>query len=139
MDGEARGTWTQSLNNLAAHADAILRGTLGSNPAAPINGEVHADYTRATQQIELHQSYFRTSQTSVALDGKISGNSQLQVRMTSNDLHELELLAANLRTGAKADSAQAPLDLGLYGTGRLTASVGGSLDNPQIRGRLDAG
>jgi translocation and assembly module TamB len=137
MDANAQATWAKSLKNLVAHADANVSGTLGSNPPAPVNGEVHADYARATQQVALHQSYLRTAQSSVTLEGKISSVSQLQVRMTSGDLHELELLAANLQTGTEAGS-QEPLHLGLYGNGRLTATVGGSLENPQIQGRLEA-
>jgi translocation and assembly module TamB len=137
MDANAQATWAKSFKNLVAHADAVLRGTLGSNPPTAVNGEVHADYTRATQQVALHQSYLRTAQTSVTLEGKISRVSQLQVRMTSGDLHELELLAANFRTGTEAGS-QEPVNLGLYGNGRLTATIGGSLDSPQIQGRLEA-
>jgi translocation and assembly module TamB len=137
MDANAQATWAKTLKNLVAHADAVLRGTLGSNPPAPVNGEVHADYTGATQEVTLHKSYLRTAQTSVTLEGKISRVSQLQVHMTSGDLHELELLAANLQTGTQAGSEE-PVNLGLYGKGSLSATVGGSLENPQVQGRLEA-
>jgi translocation and assembly module TamB len=138
VDGQVEASWAKSLKNLVAHADATLQGTLGSKPTTPVNGAVHADYMRATQQVALHQSYLRTAQTSIALEGKVSSNSQLQVRMTSNDLHELELLAANFRETGANPPAPDSLNLGLYGNARLTATVAGSLDHPQIRGKLDA-
>ncbi|HKF22828.1 MAG TPA: translocation/assembly module TamB domain-containing protein [Candidatus Angelobacter sp.] len=138
VDGQVEASWAKSLKNLIAHADAAFNGTLGSNPTTPVNGAVHADYSRATQQVALHQSYFRTAQTSIVLDGKVSSNSQLQVLMTSNNLHELELLAANFREAGETPSAPDSLNLGLYGSARLAATVAGSLDQPQIRGKLEA-
>ena len=138
VDADAEASWTKTLRSLVSHVDASLQGTLGNNARAPVNGVVHADYSRSTQQMALHQSYLRTAKTSITLDGKVSSNSQLQVRLTSEDLHEVELLAANFRTDAGEALGQASPNLGVYGSGRITATVGGSLDNPQIQGRLEA-
>jgi translocation and assembly module TamB len=138
LDADAEATWAKSLKNLIARVDANLQGTLCSNPSMPVDGAVHANYTQATQQAALHQSYFRTSQTSITLDGTVSTNSSLQVRVTSGDLHEIELLAENFRGGTQGAPAGKALNLGLYGNARFNASVGGSLENPQIRGTLEA-
>jgi translocation and assembly module TamB len=138
VDADVQATWTKNLKSLVAHGDGVLKGAFGSQPRAPVNGAVHADYTLATQQVALHQSYLRTSQTSITLDGKISNNSRLQISMTSGDLHELELLAATFHTETQGGSAQEPMNLGLYGSGRLAATVSGSLDNPQVRGSVEA-
>src|SRR5260221_452554 len=87
IDADAQASWAKNLENLIAHANATIAATLGQNPAAPVNGAVHADYTRPTQEVALHQSYIRTPQTSINLDGKVSTSSQLQVRMKSSNLH----------------------------------------------------
>ena len=135
VNANTQGSWKASIKNLIAHADATIQAHIGQNPPTPLNGVVNADYTGATQQIALHQSYIRTPQTSINFDGRVSTNSQLQVRVASGNLHELELLAANFRPAAPQEQSG---ELGLYGTAQLNASVAGSLSNPQITGRVQA-
>lgn len=134
INADTRGSWAKNIKNLIAHADATIQARLGQNPPTPLNGNIHADYTGATQSIALHQSYIRTPQTSINLDGAISSNSQLQIHMFSHDLHELEQLANNFKAPAGPQSEP----LGLYGSAQLNASVTGSLQKPQIKGRLEA-
>src|SRR5262249_7127186 len=100
-----------------------------------LNGAIHADYANAKQELALNQSYIKTPQTSITLDGVVSNHCQLAVRMLSNNLHELELLAATFR---KPTPGQTPEELGLYGTAALNASVRGSVSEPQINGQLVA-
>ena len=136
VSADAQASWAKSLKNLVAHSDVTLQAALGQHPATPLNGVFHADYAAASRQLALHQSYIRTPQTSISLDGKISQLSQLQIRMHSDDLHEVESLAANFRTASASGEAAQPLDL--YGIADLNATVSGSLSNPQIRGQLTA-
>lgn len=136
VSADAQARWAKSLKDIIAHSDVTIQASLGRNPATPLNGVIHADYAGATEQIALHQSYIRTPQTSITLDGKVSQLSQLQIRMHSNDLHEMESLAANFKT-ASANGAEAQ-PLNLYGTATLNATVSGSLKNPQIQGHLTA-
>ncbi len=104
-----------------------------------MDGAIHADYAAARHQLELTQSYIRTPQTTVNLNGKVSDKSQLQIALRSNDLHELEILATALQAPASsANHGKQPEPLGLYGTANMTASVSGSLKAPQIVGQMDA-
>jgi len=137
VSAEAQATWAKSLKNLIAHSDVTIDASVGQNPSIPLNGVIHADYLAQGQQIALHQSYIRTPQTSIALDGKISQLSQLQIRMHSNDLHEVESLAANFKTASASNNAP-PQPMDLHGSATLTATVSGSLKNPNIRGQLTA-
>ena len=134
INANAKGSWNKNIKNLIAHTDATIQGRLGQNPPTPLNGDIHADYTAATQSVALHKSYLRTPQTSINLDGAVSANSKLQIQMSSHDLHELELLANNFKgpTGPQSEP------LGLYGSAQLNASVTGSLQKPQLKGRLEA-
>ena len=79
----------------------------------------------------FEQSYVRTPGTSIALNGTISDNAALQIRASSNDVHELETIAA----GFRAPGAQ---PIGVYGRAALNATVSGSTRSPQISGQLTA-
>lgn len=136
ISADANATWAKTLNNLVVHSDATIQAALGpKSSSTPLNGVIHADYTATNKTVALNQSYLRTPQTSITLNGKVSDYSQLQVRMQSNNLHELELLAASFRTPTPGQPPQA---LGLYGTAIFTGAVSGSTSKPEIRGQLTA-
>jgi translocation and assembly module TamB len=138
VDADAKAHWAKTLDNLVAHSDATIKALIGQGQgqATPVNGVVHADYAAAHKELALANSYIRTPQTSVNLNGKISDRSQLQVALRSNDLHELETLSAALQKPAPGQPAAQPL--GLYGTANVNATVSGSLAAPQINGQMDA-
>jgi translocation and assembly module TamB len=140
VDADANAHWAKTLDNLVAHSDATIRASLGQGEATPVNGVIHADYAAANKQLALMNSYIRTPQTSINLNGKISDRSQLQVSLRSNDLHELETLSAALQKPASGQTPgqPAPQPLGLYGTANVNATVSGSLAAPQINGQMDA-
>ena len=136
VDADANAHWAKTLDNLVAHSDATIKASLGQGQATPLNGVIHADYAGAHNELALTNSYIRTPQTSVNLNGRISECCQLRVAMRSNDLHELETLSAALQKPAPGQPAPQPL--GLYGTANMNATVSGSLTAPQIKGQMDA-
>ncbi len=138
VDADANAHWAKTLDNLVAHSDATIKAVIGQGQgqATPVNGVIHADYAGAHKELALTNSYIRTPQTSINLNGKISDRSQLQVALRSNDLHELETLSAALQKPAPGQPAPQPL--GLYGTANVNATVRGSLAAPQINGQMDA-
>jgi translocation and assembly module TamB len=136
VDADANAHWAKTLDNLVAHSDATIKASLGQGQATPVNGVIHADYAGAHKELALTNSYIRTPQTSINLNGKISDRSQLQVALRSNDLHELETLSAALQKPAPGQPPAQPL--GLYGTANVNATVSGSLMTPQINGQMDA-
>ena len=136
VDVDASAHWAKTLDNLVAHSDATIKASLGQGQPTPVNGVIHADYAAGHKQLALTNSYIRTPQTTINLNGKISDSSQLQVAVRSNDLHELETLSAVLQKPAPGMAPAQPL--GLYGTANVNATVSGSLASPQINGQLDA-
>ncbi|HEY1526919.1 MAG TPA: translocation/assembly module TamB domain-containing protein [Candidatus Angelobacter sp.] len=136
VDADANARWAKTLDNLVAHSDATIRASLGQGQPTPLNGVIHADYAAAHKQLALTNSYIRTPQTNINLNGKISDRSQLQVVLRSNDLHELETLATALQKPVPGAPPAQPL--GLYGTASMNATVSGSLSAPQINGQMDA-
>ena len=135
VNADADAHWAKTMDNLVAHSDMTLQAGIGQGQGFPIplNGVIHADYAAARKEVALTNSYIRTPQTTINLNGKVSDSSQLQVALKSNDLHELELLSTAL--SRPAPGQQPP---GLYGTGSMNASVSGSLSAPQINGQMEA-
>lgn len=128
-------TCSKSLEDLVARGNASVQGALGRNPSTPLRAVIRAEYTAAGRQLSLHQSYIKTAQTSLTMDGSASEKSQLQMSLHSGNLHELELLAENFR----AAPASQPLEkLDLYGTATFTAFVTDSAGGPQLKGQLEA-
>src|SRR5580765_657647 len=120
ISADASAHWSKPLDNLVAHGDATLKASLGQGRATPLDGVIHADYAAAHKELALTQSYIRTPQTVINLNGKVSDRSQLQVALRSNDLHELETLSAALQ---KPAPGQPPAQqLGLYGTANVNAT-----------------
>jgi translocation and assembly module TamB len=138
----ADATWGKTFDDLAAHTDATIQASVA--PAAtstanakpvPINGVIHANYAARTKQIALTDSYLRTPQTSLNLNGTVSNRSSLQVRLQSNELHELETFADVFRTPTPGQQSQ---PLGIYGAATFSGAVRGATNAPQITGQLAA-
>jgi translocation and assembly module TamB len=134
LNATADATWGKTMQDMLARADATLQGSAQAakgGTATPINGVIHTRYIGKRGQLAFEQSYVRTPGTSITLNGTISDNAALQVRATSNDLHELETIAAGFRSpGAQP--------IGVYGRAALNATVSGSTRSPQISGQLTA-
>lgn len=133
MNATADATWGKTMNDLVARADANLNGSAApaqGGGALPINGGVHARYTAANQQVSLIDTFVRMQQTSLTLNGTVSNSSALQVRLQSNDLHELE-------TAADLFAPKTP-PLGLAGQANFNGSVTGTLKAPRLTGQLTA-
>ncbi|MGC2321501.1 MAG: translocation/assembly module TamB domain-containing protein [Terriglobales bacterium] len=135
LDADADAAWGKSFDDLVARADATIQGgaapSRGGAKPLPLNGALHARYAAARNEITLANSYLRTPQTSLTLNGTVSQRSSLAVRMQAADLHELE-------TVANAFSGPQQSALGLYGTGSFVGSVQGSTKAPQITGQWNA-
>ena len=137
INANAEGSWTGTIGNLILRTDATANANIasaqpnGTPGNLPVNAVVHARYNGAKQEIALNQSYLHTPQTSIDLNGTVSNRSALDVRVHSNDLHELETIADVF--GARP--AQ-PLDL--HGATSFDGTVRGSTKAPQIAGQLNA-
>jgi len=129
--------WTKSLDNLTAKADASVRGDIAppGNSAdrnVPLDGDIHAQYEAASQQITFSKSVIRMAQSLLTLNGTVSNRSALQIQFLCGNLQEVESAAEVFSSSVAAQR------LGLGGTAQFDGSVRGSTDNPQINGRLTA-
>ncbi len=134
VNATATASWGKTMEDLIARADASLQSGIPpqhGQAAIPITGIVHATYNARSAQISLANSYVRSPQTFVTLNGTVSNSSVLKVELHSAQLHDLEDLAATFRPAGSAP-------IGVYGKGSVIATVRGSTSNPQISGQVAA-
>ncbi len=149
LNADAKATWGKKLNDLVAKADATITGQAkgAKSPAAqpgapapvpsaiPVDSVIHATYTGNNQQLELAQSYLRTPQTNLTMNGVISKRSSLALRLQANDLREVAVIAGLFSKTPSTTPAQ-PLDLS--GSASFQGNVQGSLAAPHLTGQLSA-
>jgi len=155
LNATATATWGKTFADLVAHTDATINADVNArndslaaanaSPAAnsssplagpvPIQGAVHATYSGESQQLAVANSYFRTPQTNLTLNGTVSKSSSLAIQLQANDLREFEAIADLFRSPAPGRAVQ---PLGLAGTATFTGVVRGSTAAPHLTGQLNA-
>lgn len=135
-DAEIDATGTKSLKDVEATGDvsgeARIAPRSGGN-VLPLSVVAHGKYSARGEQVTLTDTLIRTPQSSIQLDGTASTRSAMKVQVHSNDLHEVETIAAIFqppKPGAQP--------LGLHGRADFTGWIRGSTSAPQITGQLNA-
>lgn len=150
LDASAKATWGKTLDDMVAHADATIQGGAAATRRAvpsgdqaiaaaqpiPIDSVLHATYTAGNRQLAVDQSYLRTPQTSLTMNGVVGNRSSLSLKLQANDLSELAALANQFRTPAPA--GQPPQSLDLAGKASFQGTVQGSTAAPRLTGQLMA-
>jgi translocation and assembly module TamB len=153
LNADTTVTWDNSVDDLVAHADATIHGliagkghTSGSdgatamNASAPpssiqISSAIRATYIAKNEALVLDNSFVRTAQTNLAMNGTVSMRSDLNLRLQADDLREVEVIADLFRGGSQEHP---PQPLGLAGSARFDGSVRGSTLVPHVEGQLSA-
>jgi len=131
LQAVSEASWNGSINNLLATADATLDATAGttqSTNTVPITGQIHANFRNNDQQLTLRQSYLRSPQTSLTLNGTASRHSQMNVALNAADLHEVESIAGIFSKPA--------MPIGLHGSATFTGTISGAASAPRLSGDL---
>jgi translocation and assembly module TamB len=142
LNGTAQAGWKGNLlRTLHARADATLTGAVNPPRNAiarqtPLNGAFHLSYVAANQSITFTRTHLQTPATLITLNGTVANRSNLRLRASTRDLHQLEELALAFKP-AKPGTASTPPPP-VYGTAILNADVTGSLKQPNITGQLKA-
>jgi translocation and assembly module TamB len=151
LNAKAQATWGRTFSNLVAHVDATVKGQVqrerstvaqaatvprGVAPATfPLESAIHATYSRTNQQLALEQSFVKTPQTNLTMNGVVSRHSSVSLHFQANDLREAETVAEMFRTAAPGQTLQ---PLGLAGTASFQGNVQGSTAEPHLTGRMTA-
>ena len=134
LNAEANAAWGKTFDDVVAHADAAMQASVSRSGNAsqviPVESAIHGTYTGGNQELALKQSYLRTPQSTLTMNGVVSQRSSLDVRFQSNNLSELETVADLFRTSTQP--------LGLAGTALFQGTVRGSTSAPHLTGQLTA-
>jgi translocation and assembly module TamB len=131
LNAKAGASWGKTFHDLVASASIGVEAGLASNGrTTPVNAAIRGQYDARRELLSLQPSTVRTPQNTVSLAGAVSRQSSLQVRLQSQELHEIEELAS-----AFMGPDRKPL--GLYGQAEIASTVSGPPQNPQIRGQLN--
>lgn len=132
----ADAQWEGSVQNATATADASLNGEITSSTASgtvPFTGEIYSSYQGSIRRITLRQSYVRTAQNRLNLNGTLDASgapsTQMNVVLNSQDLHELETIAAIFTHPAQP--------FGLYGNASFSGVISGPTSALRLTGELN--
>jgi translocation and assembly module TamB len=161
LDGDLNATvtasWGKTFADLVAHADGMVHGQAHGNvkpqlprsnassadlktavnvsPAIPLESEFHAIYSAKNSQLALSNSYLRTQQTDLTMNGVISTRSNLTVQLHARDLREIEQIADAF---IPAVPGRPMPSFGLAGSASFQGAVQGSIKSPHLTGQLIA-
>ena len=136
----ADATWHGSMEDLIAHSDATLHADVSPKQSAtavtiPIDGVIHADYVDNTKSITLTQSNLHSPRTNIDLNGALSNNSAMRIRVQASDLHELDAIAQAFQAPTPGQPSQ---PLNLSGSANFDGTLRGSTAKPTLAGQLSA-
>jgi translocation and assembly module TamB len=134
VDVTANANWGKNFDDLVANGAVNIAAQMqpsNGETSTPVNGNIHARYNAANEQLDFGQSFLKTPQTTISLNGTVSKRSTLHVSVDARQLHEIDELASTFR-------APGSTPLGLQGKANVTATVTGSTRNPQAQGQLTA-
>ncbi|MGA9673255.1 MAG: translocation/assembly module TamB domain-containing protein [Terracidiphilus sp.] len=157
LNAEVKATWGRNLDDLVAHTDATMKGQVQRGrgaavqataagpgraanastapPAFSLESAIHATYSGSNRQLALEQSYVKTPQTNLKMNGVVSKHSSVSLHLQANDLREVDALAEMFRTAAPGQILQ---PLGLAGAATFQGNVQGSTAEPHLSGQLSA-
>ena len=136
LNAQANAAWGKTFDDVVAKADATVQGKVSGNAQViPVESAIHGTYTGGNQQLALKQSYLRTPQSTLTMNGVVSQRSSLDLKFQSNNLSELETVADVFRTPTPGQPMQ---PLGLAGTALFQGTVRGSTTEPHLTGQLTA-
>ena len=136
LNAEANAAWGKTFDDVVAHTDAAVQGKVSGNAQViPLQSAIHGTYTGRNQELALKQSFLRTSQSTLTMNGVVSEHSSLDLKFQSNNLSELETVADVFRAPTPGQPVQ---PLGLAGTALFQGTVRGSTSAPHLTGQLTA-
>jgi translocation and assembly module TamB len=131
LSADANAAWGKTFDDVVAHADATVHGKVsGQGKDVPLESALHGNYTAKNQELALRQSFLKTPQSTLTMNGVVSRRSSLDLKFQSNNLSELETVADVFRTPGPP--------LGLAGTALFEGTVRGSTADPHLTGQLTA-
>ena len=109
---------------------ADASGAAGKN-SIPVTGHIQLHYSSKSKQVTLSNSYIKTPNTTVTLNGSLNSKTGMAINMSHVDLHHLESLASVFSTSAKP-----VLPPDLSGIASFNGTIRGTTSAPRLTGLL---
>lgn len=141
VNATVKAAWRKEIaRTLVANVHATILGGVSGHSRSdtgttPVNGVLQADYMATDKLLTVAPSYLTLPATRITMSGVLGKKSGLVFHFESSDLAKLEPIADALRA-TKPGATPAPLGLG--GRMSIRARMTGSLDSPELSGRLAA-
>jgi len=155
LNANAQATWGKNISDMVAKVDSSVHGqaagnlpttsvaTVGANgkpqptpTQVPIDAEIHATYNGASKSIALNNSYIRTPQSTINLNGNLSNHSSMALHLHFANLTEIAGII-NMLQGQKPGQP-APTQMDLAGSADFNGTLTGSTSAPHIKGEFTA-
>lgn len=151
LNANAQATWGKNVSDMIAKVDASVHGeAAGTTPAlaattigpdgkpqptqVPVDAEIHATYTGANQSIALKNSYIRTPQSTINLNGALGSHSSMALHLHFANLNEIAGIINMVNPPKPGQPASSPLQLA--GTADFNGQLSGSMSAPHITGEF---
>jgi translocation and assembly module TamB len=150
VSGKATASWEATLGSLITKVDATMSSEVSRRTAeawstsepgnaspksVPLFGRVEGTYVRRDNSIRLANTFLRTPETSLVLNGAVAKTSNLTIQFQSSNLGEVNALG---RLFIPERTSPSIGNFGLAGQGSFQGNVTGSLTAPTITGYLEA-
>ena len=143
ISGIAEASWVGSIQNIKARSDIGLKAAITSTSAGsasiPLDGAFHVSYDGRANVATLTNTFARTPQTRVDINGTAGQRLNLTLQAHAADLRELDSLAAAFQSGSEQSPAKTASSgsMNLEGAADAQVIVQGSMNDPRIRGKLN--
>ncbi len=143
ISGTADASWAGSIQNIKARSDIGIKAGIASASAGsapiPLDGAFHVSYDGRANMATLTNTFARTPQTRVDINGTAGQRLNLTVQAHAADLRELDSLAAAFQSGSEQSTAKTASSgsMNLAGAAEAQVIVQGSMNDPRIRGQLN--
>ncbi len=139
-DGNVKMAWSNSISNLVAQTHVKLYQQARTDAAGtgiPLNGIVNVRYNAPDNSVFFGRSRLRIGNARLSLNGRMSRQSNLNVRLATSNLQDLSSLFRMVEA-AKFGKALPSMPSSLQGSAEFAGHVTGSPQSPRIEGRFSA-
>jgi translocation and assembly module TamB len=156
LNANAQATWGKDISGIVAKVDSSVHGeAIGNLPATsvatvgpngkpqptttqvPIDAEIHATYNGASKSIALNNSYIRTPQSTINLNGDLSNHSSMALHLHFANLTEIAGII-NMLQGPNKPGQPPSTQMQLAGSADFNGTLTGSTSAPHIKGEFTA-
>ncbi len=134
-DLDLAANWKNNIRDAMVQGRGVIRRPPGFVAAANVirlDGNINVDYDVAKDRASFAPSLVRANATQLSINGVLSSNSALNLRVATGDLQELSALISSLAPS----SGVAAYDL--HGAAEFTGKMSGAVKNPHLEGQITA-